>query len=84
GLEQVRSIGRATQGVRLIKLKADDKLVATEKIVTETAVPQERCETKPGKKVNDSKEKSGTKQKLLSAPKPERKKKSSGKTPKSK
>ena len=84
GLEQVRSIGRATQGVRLIKLKADDKLVATEKIVTETAVPQERRETKPSEKVNDSKEKSGTKQKLLSAPKPERKKKSSGKTPKSK
>jgi DNA gyrase subunit A len=84
GLEQVRSIGRATQGVRLIKLKSDDKLVAVEKIVTETAVGQEKPETKPGKKVNDSKEKSGAKKKLLSAPKPERKKKSSGKTPKSK
>lgn len=35
GLEQIRSIGRNTQGVRLIKLKAGDKLVAAEKIVSE-------------------------------------------------
>jgi DNA gyrase subunit A len=35
GLEQVRSIGRNTQGVRLIKLKAGDKLVAAEKIIPE-------------------------------------------------
>jgi len=35
GLDQIRSIGRNTQGVRLIKLKASDKLVAAEKIVTE-------------------------------------------------
>ncbi|UCC21818.1 MAG: DNA gyrase subunit A, partial [Planctomycetota bacterium] len=84
GLEQVRSIGRATQGVRLIKLKSNDKLVAAEKIVTETTAPQERRETKTSEKIKDWKEKAGTKQKLLSAPKPERKKKSSGKTPKSK
>jgi DNA gyrase subunit A len=84
GLEQVRSIGRATQGVRMIKLKADDKLVAAEKIVTETTVPQERHETKTGEEVKDSKAKSSTKQTLLSTPKPKRKKKSSGKTPKSK
>jgi DNA gyrase subunit A len=32
GLEQIRSIGRNTQGVRLIKLAAGDKLVAAEKI----------------------------------------------------
>jgi DNA gyrase subunit A len=32
GLEEVRSIGRNTQGVRLIKLKEGDKLVAAEKI----------------------------------------------------
>ena len=38
GLEQVRAIGRNTQGVRLIKLKAGDKLVAAEKIVAETVV----------------------------------------------
>ncbi len=84
GLEQVRSIGRATQGVRMIKLKADDKLVAAEKIITETAAPQERRETKPGEKAKGSKAKSDTKQALLSAPKPERKKKSDGKAPKSK
>jgi DNA gyrase subunit A len=35
GLEQVRSIGRNTQGVRLIRLAAGDKLVAAEKIVSE-------------------------------------------------
>jgi len=32
GLDEIRSIGRNTQGVRLIKLKPDDKLVAAEKI----------------------------------------------------
>jgi DNA gyrase subunit A len=36
GLEDVRSIGRNTQGVRLINLKAGDKLVAAEKISPET------------------------------------------------
>ncbi len=35
GLDQLRSIGRNTQGVRLIKLKDGDKLVAAAKIVTE-------------------------------------------------
>jgi DNA gyrase subunit A len=35
GLDEIRSIGRNTQGVRLIKLKPDDKLVAAEKIVSE-------------------------------------------------
>jgi len=35
GLDEIRSIGRNTQGVRLIKLKAGDKLVAAEKIVAE-------------------------------------------------
>jgi len=35
GLDEVRSIGRNTQGVRLIKLKPDDKLVAAEKIAAE-------------------------------------------------
>jgi len=37
GLEQIRSIGRNTQGVRLIKLGPGDKLVAAEKIVCEVA-----------------------------------------------
>ncbi|MFC1676237.1 DNA gyrase subunit A [Planctomycetota bacterium] len=35
GLDEIRSIGRNTQGVRLIKLKAGDKLVAAAKIVAE-------------------------------------------------
>jgi DNA gyrase subunit A len=35
GLDQIRSIGRNTQGVRLIKLKPGDKLVAAEKILSE-------------------------------------------------
>ena len=35
GLDEIRSIGRNTQGVRLIKLKEGDKLVAAEKIVFE-------------------------------------------------
>ncbi|MHC4666553.1 MAG: DNA gyrase C-terminal beta-propeller domain-containing protein, partial [Planctomycetota bacterium] len=35
GLEDVRSIGRNTQGVRLIKLSQDDKLVAAAKIASE-------------------------------------------------
>ena len=35
GLDEIRSIGRNTQGVRLIKLKPDDKLVAAEKIAPE-------------------------------------------------
>ena len=37
GLDQIRSIGRNTQGVRLIKLKPGDKLVAAEKITAESA-----------------------------------------------
>jgi DNA gyrase subunit A len=37
GLDKIRSIGRNTQGVRLIKLKPDDKLVAAEKILAEDA-----------------------------------------------
>jgi DNA gyrase subunit A len=35
GLDQLRSIGRNTQGVRLIKLRAGDKLVAAAKIASE-------------------------------------------------
>ena len=37
GLDQIRSIGRNTQGVRLINLKPGDKLVAAAKIVSEDA-----------------------------------------------
>ena len=46
GLDQVRSIGRNTQGVRLIKLKADDKLVAAEKIAAEEADQKEAQNSK--------------------------------------
>ncbi len=35
GLDEIRSIGRNTQGVRLIKLKSGDKLVAVEKIAAD-------------------------------------------------
>ncbi|MFH1719526.1 MAG: DNA gyrase subunit A [Planctomycetota bacterium] len=42
GLDEIRSIGRNTQGVRLINLKPDDKLVAAEKI------PAEEDETPTG------------------------------------
>ncbi|NLT75689.1 MAG: DNA gyrase subunit A [Planctomycetes bacterium] len=35
GLDEIRSIGRNTQGVRLINLKEGDKLVAAEKIAAE-------------------------------------------------
>ena len=59
GLEQIRSIGRNTQGVRLIKLKPDDKLVAAEKITVED--------------INDVKEKTPIKQDLKSKPKPKSK-----------
>jgi len=50
GLDQIRSIGRNTQGVRLIKLKGGDKLVAAEKITAEDAN-------------NNAKDKSGSNQK---------------------
>jgi DNA gyrase subunit A len=35
GIDQLRTIGRATQGVRIITLKKDDTLVAIAKVVTE-------------------------------------------------
>jgi DNA gyrase subunit A len=61
GLDQIRSIGRNTQGVRLIKLKSGDKLVAAEKIVYEDVGnskrksnpkprPKSRSETEPNAK----------------------------------
>ncbi len=49
GLEQIRSIGRNTQGVRLINLKAGDKLVAAEKISTE-AVSELKAKPDTGSK----------------------------------
>ena len=55
GLDEIRSIGRNTQGVRLINLKAGDKLVAVEKIVSE--------------ETDNSKAESNEKNKLQSKPK---------------
>jgi DNA gyrase subunit A len=40
GLDQIRPIGRNTQGVRLIKLREGDKLVAAAKIGSEEAKEQ--------------------------------------------
>jgi DNA gyrase subunit A len=73
GLDQIRSIGRNTQGVRLIKLKGGDKLVAAEKIAAEDTN-------------NNAKDKSGSNQKSQPAaeaeaePKPEPKPKSKSKS----
>jgi DNA gyrase subunit A len=48
GLEEVRSIGRNTQGVRLINLKAGDKLVAEDKISAEAVEDSEtKSDSKP-------------------------------------
>jgi len=40
GLDEVRAIGRNTAGVRMIKLKAGDKLVAVERLVIEDDEPE--------------------------------------------
>ncbi|MBN1393390.1 MAG: DNA gyrase subunit A [Sedimentisphaerales bacterium] len=66
GLEEVRSIGRNTQGVRLINLKAGDKLVAAEKISPETIdEPEEKTESnsKSERKTKKEKSKKGRKSK---------------------
>jgi DNA gyrase subunit A len=64
GLEEVRSIGRNTQGVRLIKLGAGDKLVAAAKIAAEVEegdLPEEAKqesaeETEPEQEVDTGEE----------------------------
>jgi DNA gyrase subunit A len=48
GLDQLRSIGRNTQGVRLIKLRSGDKLVAAAKIVTEQDDTNKPASTESG------------------------------------
>ncbi len=62
GLDQIRSIGRNTQGVRLIKLKAGDKLVAAEKIVIEG---EKNSPKKPENKDNSQRK---SKSKVKTAP----------------
>ncbi len=66
GLEEVRSIGRNTQGVRLINLKAGDKLVAAEKISSETVDDSETkgdSNSKPEPKAKKEKSKKSRKSK---------------------
>jgi len=71
GLDQIRSIGRNTQGVRLIKLKPGDKLVAAEKIIAEDA---DKPKSKSGNNKNTQ-----AKPKAKSKPKSKTKKKSARK-----
>ncbi len=68
GLDEIRSIGRNTQGVRLIKLKAGDKLVAAEKIAAETSEepkpePEKKPAPKPKPELKTKKSKPATKPK---------------------
>ena len=87
GLDQIRSIGRNTQGVRLIKLKAGDKLVAAEKIVIEgERKSQKKTENKNNSQSKpESKVKGGPQKKAKSKKKArtgsEKKKKSNKKKP---
>jgi DNA gyrase subunit A len=75
GLEQVRVIGRNTQGVRLITLKAGDKLVAVERIVSGAGVLEEDSKEEPSKEVKSLEKKSGTKKKPKDKPEKKRGKK---------
>jgi len=68
GLDEIRSIGRNTQGVRLIKLKPGDQLVAVEKIV----VDPNKVEAREKSKNNSSRRRS--------PPKPDQNTKSNAKT----
>jgi len=74
GLDEIRSIGRNTQGVRLIKLKPGDKLVAVEKI----AAHPNKVATKTTSKSNQN-----PKSKPKAKPKSKAKKRSRKKTRKS-
>jgi DNA gyrase subunit A len=51
GLDEVRAIGRNTQGVRLIRIDGDDELVAVEKINAEVA--EEQSEEEADKPQNE-------------------------------
>jgi DNA gyrase/topoisomerase IV subunit A len=98
GLDEIRSIGRNTQGVRLIKLKPGDKLVAAEKIAYENANNRKekssnnqepKTEAKPEPKAKAEPEpkpkaKPKPKTKTKAKPKAKPKPKSTSKRPKSK
>jgi DNA gyrase subunit A len=47
-LDELREIGRATQGVRLIRLEEDDKVVAVAKVASEPEERAEEDEAAPG------------------------------------
>jgi len=79
GLDQIRSIGRNTQGVRLINLKPSDKLVAAEKIVSEEADNR-----KNNSNNSNSKPKAKTKKASRTKSKPKTKPKTAKKTKKKK
>jgi DNA gyrase subunit A len=81
GLDQIRSIGRNTQGVRLIKLKPGDKLVAAEKIIAEDA--NNRKNNSGSNKKPQSKPKAKAKSKPKTKPKSKTKTKSRKKRRKS-
>ncbi len=87
GLDQIRSIGRNTQGVRLIKLKPGDKLVAAENIAAEdadNAKGKSGRDKKPQPKAKaKAKPKPKAKSKPKAKPKSKAKKKSSKKRRKS-
>ena len=73
GLDQIRSIGRNTQGVRLIKLKSGDKLVAAEKIVAEDETnAKEKAKNNP-KEQSNPRPKSKAKPKQKTKPRSKRK-----------
>ena len=81
GLDQIRSIGRNTQGVRLIKLKPGDKLVAAEKIIAEE---EDTPKNKSGNnKEPQSEPKAKTKLKPKAKPKSQAKKENGKESPES-
>jgi len=81
GLDEIRSIGRNTQGVRLIKLKSGDKLVAAEKIVGESDEVRAGEKTDTNRKpAPESEAKPKPKPKSKPAPKPKPKLKSKART----
>ncbi len=87
GLDQLRSIGRNTQGVRLIKLRSGDKLVAVAKIVADEDQTKQNGKTaketseEPAKtpQPSSNKEKKTTKKAVKKTAKKVAKKKPSGK-----
>jgi len=80
GLSEIRSIGRNTQGVRLIKLKPGDKFVAAEKIASEdingtkdTAAEKRETKAEVGQQPKYPAKKVPKKSKLKTTPDPKSK-----------